>query len=385
MNIREEFDSRVGKSRWCVDAGLVAGQRIRRRFATREEAEAWMRENKSLKKIEGQKTMGLWARMTEHERGGLIRALEILRPELSTINFEEIARYYLNFARPAGGKKTLVDAIDELILRKERAGKKVSYRDRLRRDLMGFAKDFPNRQINQISQTMLENWIFDDALKPVTQANRVRDLHQLFAFAVKQKWCMENPVKNIEKPTYTMDLPLIFTPEEAEWIMRTAEAHPKWELTPFLAIGLFAGLRTCELFNLRFEDIKHERKLIMLSGHQTKTRARRIVDNLHPNLLAWLQPYKGRLGAICAQETTLEWRVPLLVKEIQKTHPQFVWKRNGMRHSSASYHLAKGRNENITAMVHGHRPEILFRHYRELVSAEEADQYYGIFPLPQAE
>ncbi len=155
-----------------------------------------------------------------------------------------------------------------------------------------------------------------------------------------------------------------------------------------LALGLFAGLRTCELFNLRFEDIRFQRKLIILSAHQTKTRTRRVVDNLSENLLAWLAPHVNSRGPICPQETTVEWRLPLLVKAIQTEHPEFAWKRNGMRHSSASYHLAKGRNENITALVHGHRPEMLFRYYRELVCAEEAEMYYGIFPsvssLPQS-
>ena len=51
-----------------------------------------------------------------------------------------------------------------------------------------------------------------------------------------------------------------------------------------------------------------------------------------------------------------------------------------MCHSSASYHLAKHRNENVTALIHGHRPEMLFRYYRELVCAEEAELYYGIYP-----
>ncbi len=72
--------------------------------------------------------------------------------------------------------------------------------------------------------------------------------------------------------------------------------------------------------------------------------------------------------------------MPILVKAIQADHPEFVWKRNAMRHSSASYHLAKHRNENFTALIHGHRPEMLFRYYRELVCADEAAAYYGIFP-----
>ena len=384
MKIHAQLNKRTGARSWSVDAGLIEDRHIRRTFPKQEEAEAWAQENRMVEQIEGPKTMGLWATMTLHERGSLIRALELLRPEISPINFEEIARVYLTCTHPAGGRKTLPEAIKALILRKKRANKRETYCIRLERDLLAFSRDFPHKTINQISQEMIENWVFDDAWKPITQSNRLRDLHQLFAYGVKKKWCSMNPVADIERPTITLDTPTIFTPQEAEWIMRKAEANPEWELVPFLALGLFAGLRTCELFNLRFEDIKFERRLIILSAHQTKTRTRRIVDHLAENLLAWLEPYAKSSGPVCPQETTVEWRVPILVKAIQADHPEFVWKRNAMRHSSASYHLAKHRNENLTALIHGHRPEMLFRYYRELVCADEAAAYYGIFPATAA-
>ena len=126
---------------WCVDAGRIGGRRIRRRFPTQEQAEMWVKENESIREIEGLKTMGLWARMTENERGSLVRALELLRPELSPVNFEEIARAYLAFTRPGGGRKTIPEAVEAFILRKKRDNKKESYRIRLKRDLLAFSRD----------------------------------------------------------------------------------------------------------------------------------------------------------------------------------------------------------------------------------------------------
>jgi hypothetical protein len=154
-----------------------------------------------------------------------MRALDILRPALTQINFEEIAQCYMTFAKPSGGKKLLTDAIQALIKRKERGNKKQSYRDRLDRDLNAFASDFPGSMVNEISQSMIEDWVFDDAWKPITQRNRLRDLHQLFAFALKEKWCGVNPVANIEKPSITWESPVVFTPQETEWIRRFGHAH----------------------------------------------------------------------------------------------------------------------------------------------------------------
>ncbi len=148
MIIRVELNKKTGRTYWCVDAGCIEGRRIRRHFRTREKAELWAQENRSLGKVEGKETMGLWATMTLYERGSLIRALEILRPELSSINFEEIARVYLTSTRPAGGRKTLPEAIEALLLRKKRANKRESYRARPKRNLMAFARDFPHKTVN---------------------------------------------------------------------------------------------------------------------------------------------------------------------------------------------------------------------------------------------
>ncbi len=82
MIIRAELNKKTGATYWCVDAGRIEGRRIRRHFRTREKAELWAQENRFLRKVEGRKTMGLWAAMTLHERGSLVRALELLRPEV---------------------------------------------------------------------------------------------------------------------------------------------------------------------------------------------------------------------------------------------------------------------------------------------------------------
>jgi hypothetical protein len=240
MKVRPEHDKAGNIVRWCVDVGVAAGKRIRKRFPTKTEADLWAKENKSIKRTESVKTLSLWANLTEGERGSLMRALDILRPALTQINFEEIAQCYMTFAKPSGGKKLLTDAIQALIKRKERGNKKQSYRDRLDRDLNAFASDFPGSMVNEISQRTIEDWVFDDAWKPITQRNRLRDLHQLFAFALKEKWCGVNPVANIEKPSITWESPEVFTPQEAEWIMRTAEAHPEWDIAAPLLLRLMS-------------------------------------------------------------------------------------------------------------------------------------------------
>ena len=57
-------------------------------------------------------------------------------------------------------------------------------------------------------------------------------------------------------------------------------------------------------------------------------------------------------------------------------HP---WPKNALRHSFASYHLALHRNAASTALELGHtETRTLFAHYRELVTVEEAKEYFSI-------
>ena len=52
-----------------------------------------------------------------------------------------------------------------------------------------------------------------------------------------------------------------------------------------------------------------------------------------------------------------------------------------LRHSFASHHLALHRNAALTASELGHHnQQMLFEHYREVVSSDQANAYFGIIP-----
>ena len=56
------------------------------------------------------------------------------------------------------------------------------------------------------------------------------------------------------------------------------------------------------------------------------------------------------------------------------------WPNNVTRHSFVSYHLAAGENAGKTALEAGHSEQMLFAHYRELVTPEEAKAFWAIVP-----
>jgi integrase len=60
-------------------------------------------------------------------------------------------------------------------------------------------------------------------------------------------------------------------------------------------------------------------------------------------------------------------------------------KQNGFRHSFASYHLAQFRDSKETARILGHvDPNVIHNHYKQLVSAREAERFWSLRPKEAA-
>jgi integrase len=60
---------------------------------------------------------------------------------------------------------------------------------------------------------------------------------------------------------------------------------------------------------------------------------------------------------------------------------QFPWPQDCLRHSFASYHLAMFESAEKTALQMGHNStDMLFRHYRELVTKEQAEKFWALMP-----
>jgi integrase len=105
--------------------------------------------------------------------------------------------------------------------------------------------------------------------------------------------------------------------------------------------------------------------------------ARRRLVKVEPNLAAWLTPHGGKSGEIWPKG----WRsyygaTAKLVHELE-----LEWPENGLRHSFASYHLARFENAEALALQMGHTSSrMVFEFYREVVSSQAAQVYWEIRP-----
>jgi integrase len=100
------------------------------------------------------------------------------------------------------------------------------------------------------------------------------------------------------------------------------------------------------------------------------------------NLLAWLLPHRKAAGPISFAKDS-DYRSKFdRVKDAAGIDP---WPSNALRHSFGSYHLARYNDANKTALLMGHRStDVLFNHYRNLVKAEAAEQFWTLAPAANA-
>jgi integrase len=109
---------------------------------------------------------------------------------------------------------------------------------------------------------------------------------------------------------------------------------------------------------------------------KTKSVRRRLVK-VEPNLAAWLTSHSGKSGKVWSKG----WRsyheaTAKLARELE-----LQWVENGLRHSYASYHLAKFENAEALALQMGHTSaRMIFDHYSEVVSPAAAECYWEIQP-----
>jgi integrase len=166
--------------------------------------------------------------------------------------------------------------------------------------------------------------------------------------------------------------------------LRLLLGHAPSKLLPFFAIGAFAGLRSQEIMRLDWSDIRFEQNFIEVTAAKAKTASRRLVPLL-PVLAAWLLPQRQREGHVVGytrNDVLGEARQRFCASGISVggVTVKFVWKPNALRHSYASYRLAEIKDAARVALEMGNSPSMLFRNYRELVTDEQAKEWFSQFP-----
>lgn len=354
-----------GKRPWLLDLRYIGGTRLT--FETEDEAKA--ERKKKLKEFQesGRESLAL----TSDDRLDFVRARKELSKYDTTI---EAAVAFYKSQHGISEPIPLSKAIKRIIKTKEDARKNSEYIRQLRMTLEGLAEFVNDPLVSHVTREQIETYLFRPNWKAATIRGQRINIRTFFKFALSHHWISNDPSEHIEGIDLPDTPPGILTVQECEALLAACRSVEP-ELTTFFSIGLFCGLRSeGELQKIRAEDIDLERGFVNVRAEITKSRKRRLVE-LSENCKAWLD-----LGIHPPIKT--QHRFEKVKKEASRIlGTEFVWPRNAMRHSFASYHLAFHQSAEKTALQLGHHStDMLFRHYRALVTKEDAEKFWNIKP-----
>jgi integrase len=363
---------RSGNHSWQVDLGIVNGVRKRVSFASRTEAEGYAVQCRIARQNEGMAAFTL----NNEVRLDAGKAHEILAPH--GISLQEAAKYYQSHVLQFKDSPLIKDLVDQYLSDSKNNNLKPRTLSDYRHRLKTFAEDFGDERLSDVTLDELKEWVQDDDWNPRTRFNFLSKISQLYNYARKRKWVNHNLTGDIDFPRLDETCIEFFTVEEAKRLLDHAQ---NFGLLSYIAIGLFAGVRSAEILRLKADDIHFDTGTIHIGASIAKTRSRRVIK-MEPVLLKWLELVKN----------TLKPGQPIIhAAKLRRNKQSFVeaakvqWKDNGLRHSFGTYHVAMWHSIDNTANQMGNSVAVIHKHYRALVEPSEAEKFWNLFPAQQCQ
>ena len=371
------FENRNGVISWRV-SGWLHGLRVRKNFKSREEAGAELA------------ALGAKAAQAAGNVRGTSTFLTDDQLREAEATFRRVAdapkslSFYLDFAlanyRAPDREQTLVDAVTTYVAFKQREHDQkllsISQLDHIRRHLGVLKKWFPAVLVSQLTTHQLTDHCQHGNAGPKTINNRRGILHTFFKFSFQKDWVAANPVEKIphHRIAHRRGSAKTLSAEQAEKLMHHVEQIDGGSLVPFFALALFAGIRPCvrhgEILKLKREHVRLDTGVIMIEPEVSKVRMKRSVA-IQPNLAAWLKAYP------------LD-RFPIIPANLQHTRAAiaklFDLSHDIMRHTFISMHVGKFRSMGEAALQAGNSESIIRKHYLDLKTKEESEQFFAITP-----
>jgi integrase len=190
---------------------------------------------------------------------------------------------------------------------------------------------------------------------PTTRAGWHRYASGFFGWCVDMELIERNPLRRVSAPKAESKRSLLL-PRELRAILK---AEMSDELQAWFLLGAFAGLRSIEVHRMRWEDVDAKTGQIEVRREVSKQSSglpERIVDFTEP-LKQRKKFFAGKRGQISRPGSLKLYRErEALMAELheQDLLPWAALPENALRHSFATYHLARGQDAAKTAHQLGH-------------------------------
>ena len=371
-----------GKSGFQV-AFQVKGKRVRKSFSTLQDAKKYAAEQRALYHHEGLSAFAL----TAADRAIAERCMAKLTP--FNVGLEEAVDHYIATVVKFRESPTVAEIVEKIIAQAKADRRRDLTVIDLRHRLGYFADAFGDRRPGEIGLSELEQWANNPVLSPRSRRHNLTKASQLYRYAIKHDWCIENPIPKLTRPKVEQAEPHILEVEECARLLSLAE---QFNLTAFVVLGTFAGIRPDELRKLDWSKVKLAEKLVRLDARVTKIGLRRIVE-LPDVALSWLLPAAKKSGLIIGAKSSFKkrWKklrraagygVPGSETDKEKAAGLKLreWGNDSMRHTAASCWCAHSGDYPKTAAMLGHSLDVLHRHYRGLVTPADAERFFALRP-----
>lgn len=372
-----QFTNPSGDIVFRVD-GRLDGKRIRKNFSTRTEADA-ERRVLQVQRLQGDAGVRTAiTRLTDEQLHEAEAAFLRLKGAPQSL-LEYLDCGLVNFRGPQQ-QKPLCEAVTDYLATKQKAFERTLLSGRqlrsIRNELASFQRRFPQEALSAFTPALLLPYLERGNPSLKTYNNRRGLLSTLFKFALLKDWVVKNPIEKTphHRINHRRGSAVTITAEQAAKLMAYVEGYEGGEMVPYFAICLFAGIRPCvrfgEITKLQAESVKLETGVIHIEPEVSKVRMKRLVT-IQPNLSAWLHAYPSK-------------KFPLIPPNAVNMHrnicSKFGLTHDVLRHSFISMFVAKYRSMGEAALQAGNSESIIRKHYLDLKSKEEAEQFFGILP-----
>jgi len=362
-------------------------RRQREYYATLKEAKAAEKAAKALNIREGALALDLPPQL----RAEAVTAAAILAGRGTLI---EAAQYYVARAL-SGSTMKLSELVGRYLEFQRSEGAAPSYHGSISWRLRRFAEFFPKSKIaNEVTLAEIDRYLAQRfvrqgrkgqaapkkqtprPLSPTGRKIETRNIRPMFHWAQDMKIIAASPfpANNFfgrkSKDAHHAAKPRVLTLEEAKRVL--VHAGP---LLPHIVVGLFAGLRPDETKNLDWADVNFTEKRIIVNNNDATGHARREVP-LPDNAIVWLFPLRQANGPVSPAKLYRQ-----RLERLAKAASLSPWPRDVLRHTFASFWLAKNGDEARLKTLMGHHwaSNVLRAHYiNDRISRADADVFWKL-------
>jgi integrase len=280
------------------------------------------------------------------------------------------------------GKLSLSRCISDFLTLRYRPEQIVNNRTLVqeRQILKAFNEHYGNTPIDSFTHREIDSWLRGLDKAPRTIANHHGIVRRFFNWCEREELITgRNPIIRVAKPQVPYSFPTTISPQEMAKFLEAAKQLPNEQdrrhMVTYLCIGGFAGLRTSEIQRLRWEDIAWQNGQ---SGRINVLKSKRGMPRsvtIQPALRRHLDAFALESGPVFSLSFQAEAD---LRAELEKA-AGIELPHNCLRHSFASYHIAKWESYEQTAFQMGHTsPRVTRAKYIVVKDQAVAEQWWAL-------